>query len=462
MKTFDLNIERILEGWEISHALREVIANAIDEQLLTRTPDVQIFKDDNNLWHIKDFGRGLRYEHLTQNENQEKLLNPNLVVGKFGVGLKDALATFDRKKVKVLIRTRFGDIAIEKLTKHGFEDIITLHAMINEPFDPLFVGTEFIVEGVSDEDVESAKDFFLRFSEEKLLETTPYGEVLQRNRSLSRIYINGLRAAEEDNFLFSYNITSLTQTMRKALNRERTNVGRTAYAERVKSILLSCRSNKVAEPLVGDLQEYQSGQMHDEIKWLDVASHACRILNSSDKVIFMTPDELISAKEMADRARNDGYDIVAIPENVRERISGLTDLGGNKIRDLGQYTQEWNNSFEFQFVDVKDLTADEIKVLDKTGKILALIGGCPSNVKEVLISETMRLDKYGYREALGLWEPSKSRVIIKRSQLSDLQSYAGTLLHEIGHARSGANDISGKFEDELTKLLGIIAQNSIV
>ena len=29
---------------------------------------------------------------------------------------------------------------------------------------------------------------------------------------------------EEENFLFSYNITNLTKTMRKALNRERTNV----------------------------------------------------------------------------------------------------------------------------------------------------------------------------------------------------------------------------------------------
>ena len=31
-------------------------------------------------------GRGLKYEHLTQNENQEKLKNPTKVIGKFGVG----------------------------------------------------------------------------------------------------------------------------------------------------------------------------------------------------------------------------------------------------------------------------------------------------------------------------------------------------------------------------------------
>ncbi len=90
-RKFDLNIEKILEGWEVRHALREVIANALDEQALTDTRDVTIAKDSRGAWHIRDYGRGLKYEHLTQNENKEKLRNANKVVGKFGVGLKDAL-----------------------------------------------------------------------------------------------------------------------------------------------------------------------------------------------------------------------------------------------------------------------------------------------------------------------------------------------------------------------------------
>ena len=34
MRNFDLNIEKILEGWEVKHAIREVIANALDEAAL--------------------------------------------------------------------------------------------------------------------------------------------------------------------------------------------------------------------------------------------------------------------------------------------------------------------------------------------------------------------------------------------------------------------------------------------
>ncbi|HEX7298879.1 MAG TPA: hypothetical protein VF257_07710 [Solirubrobacteraceae bacterium] len=70
---FDLNIQRVLEHWSVSEALREVIANALDEQALTRTADVEIAESADAVWHIRDFGRGLRYEHFTQNENPEKL-----------------------------------------------------------------------------------------------------------------------------------------------------------------------------------------------------------------------------------------------------------------------------------------------------------------------------------------------------------------------------------------------------
>ena len=44
MREFDLNIERMLENWTVAHALREVIANALDEQALTGTSEPEIFQ----------------------------------------------------------------------------------------------------------------------------------------------------------------------------------------------------------------------------------------------------------------------------------------------------------------------------------------------------------------------------------------------------------------------------------
>ena len=45
IKKFDLNIEEVLEDWEVYHAIREIIANAIDEQLLTNTKEIEIKKE---------------------------------------------------------------------------------------------------------------------------------------------------------------------------------------------------------------------------------------------------------------------------------------------------------------------------------------------------------------------------------------------------------------------------------
>jgi len=71
IRKFDLNIEEVLENWEVFHALREIIANALDEQILTETKEIEIITE-GNIIKIRDFGRGLRYEHLTQNEQEEK------------------------------------------------------------------------------------------------------------------------------------------------------------------------------------------------------------------------------------------------------------------------------------------------------------------------------------------------------------------------------------------------------
>jgi hypothetical protein len=125
MKNFDLNIDKILENWEVFHAVRELIANAIDEQILTNTRKPMIFQDDAGWWHVRDFGRGLRYQDLIQTENPEKLDHANLI-GKFGIGLKDALATFDRRGITVLIRSRHGDISLARVSKHSFEEPIKL------------------------------------------------------------------------------------------------------------------------------------------------------------------------------------------------------------------------------------------------------------------------------------------------------------------------------------------------
>ena len=334
MKNFDLNIEEVLEHWDTPHALREIISNALDESLLSQTKEPEIFKDEQGSWRIKDFGRGIKYQHLTQKENEEKLTNSDKVIGKFGVGLKDALATFDRRKIKMKIRSRYNDITIDKIAKNGFIDIVTLHAVVEEDSDPGLVGTEFIFEDLAEKDMEKAKNFFLIYSDEKIIEETKYGSILENKRGKSRIFINGICVAEEDNLLFSYNITSPTQKLLKSLNRERSNVGRSAYSDRIKSILLECTSSEFAKILVEDFEKLQLGRAHDELQWIDIQAHASKMLNGSQNVLFLTSEQLMSNNKYIEYAKDEEIKIVTIPDALFQKMPQLTDFKGNDIKTL--------------------------------------------------------------------------------------------------------------------------------
>lgn len=59
-KKFDLNIEKILEDWKVPDAIREVIANALDQQALTGTKPIKIYEDEQGCWHVRDYGRSLQ------------------------------------------------------------------------------------------------------------------------------------------------------------------------------------------------------------------------------------------------------------------------------------------------------------------------------------------------------------------------------------------------------------------
>ena len=119
----------MLEHWSVAQAIREILANALDEHLLGHGAEPEITRVADGTWRVRDFGRGLRHEHLTQNENPEKL-ESDKVIGRFGVGLKDALAVIDRHGLGVTLRSRWSVITTALHPKAGFPDTLTLHAVV--------------------------------------------------------------------------------------------------------------------------------------------------------------------------------------------------------------------------------------------------------------------------------------------------------------------------------------------
>jgi hypothetical protein len=455
---FDLNVEKILDHWGVPEAVREVIANALDEQALSGTAEPEIVKGKDG-WHVRDFGRGLRYKHLTQNEDPEKRRKADLVVGKFGVGLKDALATFNRRGIDVCIKTPHSDIALTRAAKSDFADVKTLHAAITPASDPNRQGTDFVLRGLSDTDMAAARDYFLRFRADEELERTDLGSVLRRREGEpAHVYVKGVRISTEEPFLFSYNITSTTAQLQMALNRERTNVGRTAYQDRVKAILLRCTSEKVAQALADDLIRIPMGTNHDEITWLDVQEQAVRILATRGKTVFVSAHQMSTFGATVQEAKRDGYRIVFVPDRLVARLPKLRDLNGRPVLDLAGFVKTWNDSFQFDFVDPADLTTTEKDAWSILPDLLALAGDHAKRVTAVRISTTMRLDE-GQYETEGLWD--SPNIVVKRSVLDSRRRFASVLMHEIAHASSRADHGSLPFMAAIDDLAGLAAVEAV-
>jgi hypothetical protein len=219
------------------------------------------------------------------------------------------------------------------------------------PTDPSLVGTEVTLAGVADDDVEAAKRFFRRWNDERVLDETPYGDLLAKTEEVAFIYVRGVKVAEEETFLFSYDVTRFNTKLARALNRERSNVGRAAYSDRVKDILLAARSTEAMQALIADLGEFQSGGQHTESTWVDVALHAAKVVSATGTVVFVTPNQLQQGGPLFDYARDEGKRLLVVPTKVMDRLKDETDVDGHPIRTLEVFAREWQRSFVFDFVD---------------------------------------------------------------------------------------------------------------
>lgn len=430
MALFDLNIEKVLDNWTVSDALREIISNALDEKTLTGTRDISIQKDENGRWHIRDFGRGLQSSHFTQNENPEKQTS-NDVIGEFGVGLKDALGVVFNHSIHVAIDSRYGHVTLTMAKKEGF-DIKTLHADFTSPLNPDMEGTDFTFEGLDDEDVRKAKNMFLIFNQETILETTPYGQVLRRSgNGNSKIYINGVRVAIETNFLYSYNITEITGKIRKALNRERSNVGRGAYTDSVKKILLACESDEVNCGLMMDLLNFTSGTSHDESGWKEIATHTALKLNQSQNVVFVSPQEQASySKEQKELLKESGKRIVMIPSAILESVD-------HEVSTYSDVLKDFNSSFHYSFVEEGSLTTKEKEVYGLAGKIKEVFRRLQYPVDiSVKISNSIRSND---PSSTCVYDPDENAIIIKRTVLKSRLEFCTALTNCLAFYQQNVN-----------------------
>lgn len=272
-----------------------------------------------------------------------------------------------------------------------------------------------------------------------MIDSNVLGQILSRTQQSGRVYILGVFASEEPNFLFSYNISSLTKSMKKRLNRERLNVGRTTYADRVKAILKNATSEVVKDALVDQVLRRSTGDQCDEMAWIEIGQYALNLMHKKRRVAYVTEFELQTSPNLVGTAKSDGFEVVVISDRQKRKLETQAETGGPELRTLEVYTREYNELFQYEFVDRSDLSLQERQIFDLSTKLLSLIGISGPFAPKVKISKTIRVTTI---DTNGVWDPAIKSIVIKRSALSSLKGYAGTLLHEAAHASSGAHDVS--------------------
>jgi len=131
------------------------------------------------------------------------------------------------------------------------------------------------------EDLENAKSLFLKFSSSEILEINTHGYIIKKG-DVGKIYIRGVLVNEEEKFGFSYNIISLNSEIKKALNRERKNIGRSAYQPKVMSMLKSATST--VRNLLASMKEKENiNERVDELNWKEIHNLACECLTERQK-----------------------------------------------------------------------------------------------------------------------------------------------------------------------------------
>ena len=312
---FDLNIQDILNDWSTSDAIREIIANAIDEANLTQTQKPIINYDENNQsLIITDFGRGIKIDNFTQNENDEKR-NCNQMIGKFGIGLKDAIAVLFNNNKKIIFNSMFGSFTPTLLNKSGIDQQIKTIHMQYDPNNKIKIGTTIKIENITKNEYLSGIDNFLIYSKRDLIFKCDNGEIFNRNIS-SEIFLNGMKISDDGDFLFSYNITNPNAKLRSSINRERKMLSRDAYRNSIISLLQKTIINKANLDIGIWISNYiinnHNNTKNNEWSYIDikklVVSHTTKKVLLGSKIHQTNP-----AYETY--AINDGYSIIWIGNN---------------------------------------------------------------------------------------------------------------------------------------------------
>ncbi|MBC8060593.1 MAG: ATP-binding protein [Clostridiaceae bacterium] len=439
----DLNIgENYLNDWDVYYAIREIIANALDEQ---NDGKIEVIEKSEDEYIIRDFGSGLKIENFIMMGSNKA--TKNSVIGKFGVGLKDALGVLDNNGIEVKIKTAKCSFELHMKEKSKTTKIKTLHVYVYENNEKDFKGTEFSLKKCKREYIEQAKNEFLIYKDDKvrLIEKTQFGDILEKENNNADIYINGMKISEDKNLVFSYNIKNISSKLKKGINRERKYVSRDAYREDIKRIIEKSRHSYVLDTFENQLSRTYSDNSFLEIKWNTVLITTTNYIikkNINKNVRFVDNEDIQNNRELYDLLCK-SKDTVII--NVSQRIKKDIEKYRKDIVGDNLFIEDPTN-IEDGLLSKEELNDSQRKILQEAIDILKDINLIKSEFVSINNIKISRMDVAStLHEEYG--------IIIPLNSLTDVETCAVKIINVISSLGSKSTEFKDKIVGNLIKII---------
>ncbi|WP_051542069.1 ATP-binding protein [Clostridium lundense] len=439
----DLNIgENYLNDWDIYYAIREIIANALDEQ---NDGKIEIIDKSDDEYIIRDFGKGLEMKNFIMMGGNKD--TKNNVIGKFGVGLKDALSVLNNNGIQVSIRTAKYLFEFHMQEKSNKIDVKTLHVYVYENNEKCFKGTEVTLKKCKKEYIEQAKKEFLIYNGKRgnIIEKTQYGDILKKESSNADIYINGMKISEDRNLVFSYNIKNISSKLKKGLNRERAYVSRDAYREDIKKIIEISREKEVLETFEKQLRRTYNDNSYSEIKWNTVLVKVSNYIINKYKhknVRFIGNEDIQNNKELYDvLCKSKDTEII----NVSQRIKKDIEKYRKYIAEDNLFMED-SVIIEEELLSKEDLNEEQRKILGEAIEILKEI--------DLLKSEYVSIDNIKISKIpIGSTMHKEDGIIIPLNSLNDLETCAVKIINVSSSLGNNSTEFKDKIVGNLVKII---------
>ena len=403
----DLNTKHTLKHWSVPKAVIELVANALDEATESDTKLPSITWDDQVLT-IQDYGRGLKKEHFQQNVNPTKHDNHNYI-GKFGVGLKDALTVLYNKDKYITITSKYltsNELKIR--AKHGFEEE-ALHVTIQPPSNKKMVGTIITVSDITEEEYMEVKNHFQIYANlGPVLAETKAGKLYGKKKGkASSIYINGIKVNEESGFMYQYAIVTNTKKVMDAMSsdRDRNKITRTVYADKVQQILIfACEHVQTVRNSIAKQFNLEDGPNYDEFRYAKIKALKHKIEEQSQatpftgeiKILLSTKRAGIRQKEQKESGEEEEQEQVSpTVKNSRGRAQSenstrtraQSEISTNPSEDVVQPEYKDEDTYKDPVQEEEEEEEEEGPSLPPPRCIKPVVKGNDKSTKDILFEK---------------------------------------------------------------------------